>query len=474
MDLELLLTLGFLTVIVLVAGGVSLLWYQRRVRRQLRQSTWRELCLRLELAPQPGSAQVAKGELPDTDFLLHDTGSDWLVELPLARPLLPSGLVLLTPNGPTLGSRIKLRPLRWGSASMSSELLACYVNPKEPPGQVEASPAFLEEASRAAQAHAPLRVESRRLIQTLRGSDRLSMSQVRETVRALHITARNWLSAAEGHGLPEVQPLSLAQPVPAPPSSEGEPETARPVPERSEPEVAEREVAAPVPEPKVPPVAERLEPPRVQAPPPLASARAVLHRVPAQPDPVDSLWLLNGGIPVALILTWLEWEWVLILVLLVSASIVQAAYDSRRIGGRAVVLWLMMWATTLGAPLTWGYSQRWGTGSVVFPYLLGLTPREDGSVLRLLALLLWGVPNLVWLGWALKEVGRELRALQAPSATEPAVSPQQVPTQPQQVPPQPQQVPPQPQQVVPQPQQVVPIEPQPTKNKKKQKKRSGR
>jgi len=455
MDSELLLTLGFLAVIVLVAGGASLLWYQRWVRRQLRQSTWRELCLRLELAPQPGSARVAKGELPDTDFLLHDTGSDWLVELPLARPLLPSGLVLLTPNGPTLGSRIKLRSLRWGSASMSSELLACYVNPKEPPGQVEASSAFLEEASRAAQDHAPLRVESRRLIQTLRGSDRLSMSQVRETVRALHITARNWLAAAEGHGLPEVQPLSLAQPVPAPPSSAGESETAGPVPERSEPEVAEREVAerevaAPVPEPKVPPVAERLEPPRVQAPPPLASARAVPQRVPAKPDPWDSLWLLNGGVPVALILTWLEWEWVLILVLLVSASLVQAAYDSRRIGGRAVVLWLMMWATTLGAPLTWGYSQRWGTGSVVFPYLLGLTPREDGNVLRLLALLLWGVPNLVWLGWALKEAGRELRALQAPSTPESAVSPQQVSAQPQ---------------------QIAPIEPQPTK---KRKKRSGR
>jgi hypothetical protein len=71
-------------------------------------------------------------------------------------------------------------------------------------------------------------------------------------------------------------------------------------------------------------------------------------------------------------------------------------------------------------------------------------------VLRLLALLLWGVPNLVWLGWAIKEAGRELRALQAPPARESAVSPEQVPTQPQ---------------------QVAPIEPKPTK---KQKKRSGR
>jgi hypothetical protein len=41
------------------------------VRQQQRQNSWRELCLRLELAPQPGDARVATGELPETLFLLH-------------------------------------------------------------------------------------------------------------------------------------------------------------------------------------------------------------------------------------------------------------------------------------------------------------------------------------------------------------------------------------------------------------------
>ncbi|WP_224249051.1 hypothetical protein [Hyalangium gracile] len=428
MDSGLVLTLGFLAVIVLVAGGASLLLYQRKVRRQLRQSTWKELSLRLELAPQPGKAQVARGELPDTDFLLHDTGADWLVELPLARPLLPPGLVLLSPNGPTLQPRPKLRPLRWSSASMSSELLACYVDPKEPPGRVQASQAFLEEASRAAQAHDPLRVESRRLIQALRAGDRLSMNQVREAVRALHTTARGWLTVAERDGLPQVQPLTLSQPEVAPPSSEGPPR---------------------VPEPSSPKAAEQPEPPRVEAPPAAPPARAVPQRVPPPLDPWNSLGLLNGAVPIAFLLTLLEWEWVLIIALLVSASVVQAAYDSRRIGGRGVVLWLLMWSTTLGAPLTWGYSQRWGTGSIVFPFL-GLTPHEDGGLLKLLALLMWGVPNLVWLSWVIKETGQELRALRAPPSSEAAGSPQQVPAE------------------------VQPVSDEPPRGKKRKKKRSSR
>jgi hypothetical protein len=427
---EQLLTLGLLAVLLLAAGGVSLRWYRRRGWRQQRQSSWRELCLRLELAPQPGNARVARGELPDTDFLLHDTGSDWLVELPLAQPLLPPGLVLLSPNAPTLPPHLKLRPLEWASASMPSGMLAAYVDWKNPDGKVEAPQAFLEEAARAAQTHAPLRVESRRLVHALRAGALLSVNEVRDAVKALHATARRWLAVAEGQGLPQVQSLPLPQPAPAPPSSR---QWLSEFPRRW------RETTASLLARRQPQEAERPEPPSVQAPPPSPPAPAVPqripvvvpHRVPRQITAWDSLRILNAGIPISLGLTLLNWEWVMTFFVVASAFYVQAAYDTRRIDRWGVVLWLMMLSTTLGAPMTFAYSQGWGSGSVVFPYLLDLNPREDKGVLQLLALLLWGVPNGVWLGRVLTTPGAQVSASPAPPRSEPVVSPAQVEDGPQ-------------------------------------------
>jgi hypothetical protein len=224
------LTLGVLAVVVLMAGGASLLWYRRKVRRRQRQNSWRELCLRLELAPQPGDARVGTGELPETLFLLHDTGSEWLVELPLAQPLLPPGMVLLSPNAPSLPPHLEMRPLEWGSASLPEGMQAWIVEGEELSGKVEAPQAFLHEAARAMQAHAPLRVEPRRLIQALRADSLLSVNEAREAVRALAATARRWLEVAEHSGRPGVQtlpqpqlPLPSSQEVQAPPPAPSPP-----------------------------------------------------------------------------------------------------------------------------------------------------------------------------------------------------------------------------------------------------------
>jgi len=201
-----------LAVAVLTAGGVYWLWHRRKVRRHQREESWRELCLRLELALRSGDTRVGAGELPETHFVLHDTGSDWLVELPLAQPLLPPGMLLLSPDAPTLPPHLGMRPLEWDSASAPPGLRAWSVEGEGASGKVEAPPAFLEEAARAMQAHAPLRVEPLRLIQALRVGDLLSVKEAREAVRALDTTARGWLEVAERHGLPRVQSLPEPEP----------------------------------------------------------------------------------------------------------------------------------------------------------------------------------------------------------------------------------------------------------------------
>ncbi|WP_375754495.1 hypothetical protein [Corallococcus exercitus] len=214
---------------VLTAGGVSWLWHRRKVRRQQRQDSWRELCLRLELVPQPGAARIATGELPETLFLLHDTGAQWLVELPLAQPLLPPGMRLLSSDAPSLPPHVRMLPLAWASASTPPGLWAWRVEGEgeAPSDRVDAPHAFLVEAARAMQAHAPLRVEPRRMIQTLRTGAVLSVKEVREAVRALDATARGWLEVAEHHGLPRVQPPPEPEPE-APRAQAPQPEPARP------------------------------------------------------------------------------------------------------------------------------------------------------------------------------------------------------------------------------------------------------
>jgi hypothetical protein len=200
--------LGVLAVLVLAAGA-AWGWHRRGVRRQQRLASWNELCLRLELAPQPGEGRVAAGQLPDVDFQLHDTGSEWLVAVPLPGPLLPRGVVLLSPNAWRPRAHGRLYPLWWGSpASRPPEGLGWYADWQTPASKVEAPQPFLEQAARAARAHAPLRVEQRRIIQSLRVGAQLSVSEVREAARALDATARGWLEVARSHGLPKVEALN--------------------------------------------------------------------------------------------------------------------------------------------------------------------------------------------------------------------------------------------------------------------------
>jgi hypothetical protein len=211
-------TLGLWMVIALAAGGVSFFlghrWRVRvRVRRQ-RLATWSELCLRLELVAEPGEGRVASGRLQGMAFSLRDTGVHWLLEVPLPQPLLPPGVVLLLGKALEPGSSHGLRPLPVGLLTASPKTFAWYASLDLPPSKVDASKAFLEEARRAMEAHAPLEVVPHRLIHTLREGPPPSVRDVREAVRALDATARRWLDAVEAHGLPRVDAL----PPPAPSS----------------------------------------------------------------------------------------------------------------------------------------------------------------------------------------------------------------------------------------------------------------
>jgi hypothetical protein len=201
--------LGFWAVIALAMGAFAL-WsvLSERRRKPLRHAAWKELCLRLELVAEPGDGQVASGRHQGVDFRLRDTGSSLLLELPLPQPLLPPGLVLLSARSRELrppGSprRLRLRaPSRW-------EPREWYMDPEAPPAEVEAPTEFLAEAQRALQVHAPLRVESRQLVQVYSGYPLPSVSAVHNAVRALHATARQWSEAAGRCGLPIVHPLPV-------------------------------------------------------------------------------------------------------------------------------------------------------------------------------------------------------------------------------------------------------------------------
>ncbi|HEY0096080.1 MAG TPA: hypothetical protein VGB96_17260 [Archangium sp.] len=200
-------------VIALVAGGVSFLGYRWRVRRRHRDAIWRELCLRLELAPVPGDVRVVSGDLQGIGLSLRDTGFRWLLELPLAQPLLPPGVVLLPAKAWRLGALSRLRPLRWSPPPAAPSPFTWYAGRDMPRGKVDASEAFLAEAGRAMEAHAPLEVLPHRLIHTLRAGPQLSVGDVREAVRALDATARRWLGTVAANGLPRVEALPRAPPL---------------------------------------------------------------------------------------------------------------------------------------------------------------------------------------------------------------------------------------------------------------------
>ncbi|MFL5346032.1 MAG: hypothetical protein ACJ8AT_14670 [Hyalangium sp.] len=194
--------------LALVLGALYLLRSRLRARRRRqREAIWRELCLRLELVPQPRNPEVAAGQLQGTGFSLRDTGSEWLLELPLAQPLLPPRVVLLSPKARSLRPSFRVRPLRWGSGLKPPVAPVWSRDRALAPGKVRASQPFLEEAERAAQAHPPLRVEPRWLVHALRSGAALSVSEVRDAVRALEATAQRWLAVVTEHGLPEVKDL---------------------------------------------------------------------------------------------------------------------------------------------------------------------------------------------------------------------------------------------------------------------------
>ncbi len=200
--------------LALVLGALYFLRSRLRARRRRqREAIWRELCLRLELLPKPSNPHVAVGQLQGTDFSLQDTGSDWLLELPLAQPLLPPGVVLLSSKARSLLPSFRLRPLRWGAGLTPPVALAWSRDRAMAPGKVKASEPFLEEAERAAKAHEPLRVESRWLVHALRSEAPLSVNDVRDAVRSLEATAQRWLMVVTHHGLPQVKDLPRPLPV---------------------------------------------------------------------------------------------------------------------------------------------------------------------------------------------------------------------------------------------------------------------
>jgi hypothetical protein len=301
--------------------------------------------------------------------------------------------------------------------------------------------------TRAVQAHAPLRVESRRLIQRLRAGALLAVSEVREAVRALDITARGWREVAERHGLPQVQPLAPAQPESAPPVAV-EPEPAPPVAVKPEP-------APPVSESKLYALARGLlertsrfldrtwreavagsVSSRERASRP-SSWVFLLYQL-AERDSWSALLLLNAGIPFTMGVLWVEPQALCFLIIGVLGSFffIPAVHSNKFLEVRRVWLWMMIWLTTIVAPILWQSS--WGriralTESSYYQAVAESQPPSElrrfrspnpvddawferrtrpeapGKDLRRLALLAWGLPNLLWLGWVLMGWRRALR-----------------------------------------------------------------
>lgn len=281
--------------LALLAGGVYLLGTRLSVRRRRRREVlWRELCLRLELVPDPANSRTATGQLQGTDFSLHDTGSAWLVELPLAQPLLPAGVILLPARERRIRPGFKLRRLRWPRAAPPPGPLVWYVNQLMPPSKAEASPAFLEAAASAAQAHAPLRVEPRRLIHALHTDAIPSVNGIRDAVRALETTAQRWLETVGREGLPQVKAL-----------------------------------------------------------PPLPSARSLLRGVLARRD-LRHWGLANAaGIPLTLGALLMGWQWIFYVLLAAGIYLTRKAAARRLYYLKGLALGALALGSTFGAPWFW-------------------------------------------------------------------------------------------------------------------------
>jgi hypothetical protein len=301
MSLELLRTLTlWLAALALLVGGAYLGVSRLRARRRPeREALWKELCLRLELVPDPANRHSAKGVLQGTDFALHDTGSAWLVELPLPQPLLPSAVLLLPAKEWRLQPPFKLRRLQWTPAPPPLSPFVWYVNHQVPPSSVEAAEPFLQEAARAAEAHAPLRVEPRRLVHALPLGLTPSVNDVREAVRALEPTAQRWLDVVARYGLPRVKEL-----------------------------------------------------------PRLPSALSLLNRILGR----RSLWhwilANNAGVPLVLGALGMGWNWGFAVLLIAALFLTRKAAGKESYGGKAIALGGLALSSTFLAPLLWTYDNK--------------------------------------------------------------------------------------------------------------------
>jgi hypothetical protein len=310
MSSEQLGTFAFLSIVVALAvAAVYFLGSRLRARRRpQREATWRELCLRLELVPRPGKGHVASGQLQGIDYSLHDVGKDWIVELPLDRPLLPAGVVLISPKAWRLRPPFKVRTLQWFPGMTPPSTPAWYANWEMPPSLAEASAPFLELATRAADAHEPLRVESRRLVHSLGTGDGLTVNEVRDAVRTLESTARHWLDVVASHGLPRVTEL-----------------------------------------------------------PRLPSALSLLGGVLAERSPWRALLLLNAGIPLTLGALLMDVQWLFFVLLLGVLAVAWSTLRKRRYGAAGLLVSLLMLASTFAAPWFWARSGGRGTTPSVLP-----------------------------------------------------------------------------------------------------------
>jgi hypothetical protein len=289
MNSEPLQTLGLWAAVAL-AAGLFLLWrgWMARRRRQ-RLAHWRELCLRLELTPEPGEGRAASGRLQGLDFLLRDTGSALLLEVPLPGRLLPPGVLVLSARARGLRPRPRPRPLRVRAPVQRPGAPAWFTERRLPLSKAEPSLALLEAAHHAAQAFAPLRVESQRLVRALPGAALASLNDVRDAVRALHAAGQHWLDTVEAEGLPRVEAL-----------------------------------------PEVP------------------SPGSLLRGVLGNRDLRLWLLVLNGGISLTLAALWLEWSWVYFG--LMGLGVLLFIRVPRLQGRRAVVFGLLAVMSTFAAP----------------------------------------------------------------------------------------------------------------------------
>jgi len=317
MSPELLRTLTLSTAaLALLVGGAYLGLSRRRARRRPeREALWRELCLRLELVADAANSRSARGTLQGTDFALHDTGSAWLVELPLSQPLLPSAVILLPANDWRLRPGFKLRRLQWAPAPPPPGPFVWYVNHQVPPSSVEAPEPFLQEATRAAEAHAPLRVEPRRLVHALPLGLTPSVNDVRDAVRALEPTAQRWLDVVARYGLPRVKEL-----------------------------------------PRVPSALSLLNG--------VLSRRSLWH------------WILanNAGVPLVLGALWMGWTWGFIVLLMAALLLIRKASGKESYGGKAIALGGLALASTFLAPWLWTHG---GKGRETSPPVLAVQEAPD-------------------------------------------------------------------------------------------------